>query len=394
MLNKMRLIKMKRYFYLLLLAVLPMCFAACKDGDDESGAGGATVEGTWRLESVAWSKYTKGGGIDPTGNPEKYAETTSRGLSITKVDGKLHITSTVPDIPGNFEQVGTNDYRGVGSGDASSQRLVITRVAGNVLTAEFYEDYYEISDGQRKEYGLFTFIRLQESQSSGGGSNGDSGNTGNEHEYVDLGLPSGTLWATCNVGAEKPEDYGDYFAWGETKPKSVYTWDTYKWCNGLTDKNSDVCKTITKYCANSYFGYNGFTDNKTELEAADDAATANWGSGWQMPTLDQIKELYKGGYTTTEWTTQNDVNGRKITSKSNGNSIFLPAAGYISRPDNVVGVYGSASGHYWSRSLSSSYSDSGCLLHFGPPHDDYPSDIYWSHGYRYGGMSVRPVRVD
>ena len=79
------------------------------------------------------------------------------------------------------------------------------------------------------------------------------------HEYVDLGLPSGTLWATCNLGANSPEQYGDYFAWGETAPKEVYTWTTYKWCNGTNN-------TLTKYCTNSSCGYNGFVDNKTELE--------------------------------------------------------------------------------------------------------------------------------
>ena len=93
-----------------------------------------------------------------------------------------------------------------------------------------------------------------------------------EHEWVDLGLPSGTLWATCNVGASKPEEYGDYFAWGETEPKDEYCWSTYLHCKG--DYNS-----LTKYCHQYDYGYNGFTDNLTELEPADDAATANWGSG-------------------------------------------------------------------------------------------------------------------
>ena len=100
------------------------------------------------------------------------------------------------------------------------------------------------------------------------------------HEYVDLGLPSGTLWATMNVGANSPEDYGDYFAWGETAPKSVYDWSTYKWCRGLVN-------TITKYCNSG--GYNGFVDNKTELDPEDDAATANWGAEWRMPSFEQMR---------------------------------------------------------------------------------------------------------
>ena len=96
---------------------------------------------------------------------------------------------------------------------------------------------------------------------SGGGS-------GDEHAYVDLGLPSGTLWATCNVGADTPEGYGDYFAWGETQPKDVYNWSNYQYCNGSHDQ-------LTKYCNNSSYGYNGFTDNLTTLQPGDDAATAN-----------------------------------------------------------------------------------------------------------------------
>lgn len=197
------------------------------------------------------------------------------------------------------------------------------------------------------------------------------------HEYVDLGLPSGTLWATCNVGANSPEEYGDYFAWGETAPKDYDDWSTYKWCNG-----SYV--TMTKYCILSGYGYNGFTDGKTELDPEDDAATANWGSGWQMPSLDQIKELYDSKYTTTEWTTQGGVEGRRITSKSNGNSIFLPAAGYRWR-DGLL--YAGSYGYYWSSSLNTNYDyyADGLLFDSG--------GWNWSCGLNRGyGQSVRAVR--
>ena len=100
-----------------------------------------------------------------------------------------------------------------------------------------------------------------------------------EHEYVDLGLPSGTQWATMNIGANAPEEYGDYFAWGETEPKDYYDWGTYKWCMGNYN-------TMTKYCTISGYGYNGFNDGKTELDPEDDAATAAWGAGWRMPSFD------------------------------------------------------------------------------------------------------------
>ena len=198
-------------------------------------------------------------------------------------------------------------------------------------------------------------------------------------EYVDLGLPSGTKWATCNVGASKPEEYGDYFAWGETTTKSIYDWSTYKWCNG--DEY-----TMTKYCTRSKYGYNGFTDNLTELQPEDDAATANWGSGWKMPSYDQIKELCNGSYTTSEWTQLNGVYGRKVTSKSNGNSIFLPAAGDRSvdeLSETGLGVY------YWSSSLSPDNDNHVYYLGF---YSSY-SDWWGLYVPRYYGRSVRAVRV-
>lgn len=198
--------------------------------------------------------------------------------------------------------------------------------------------------------------------------------------YVDLGLPSGTLWATCNIGATSPEDYGDYFAWGETEGydsgKTRFGLDTYKWCKG---SNS----TMTKYCSNSSYSYEGFTDDLTELELADDAAYVNWGPAWRMPSIEQFQELINSSYTTSEWTTQNGVYGRKITSLSNGNSIFLPAAGHrrsSSRYDE--GSYG----YYWSRTLHSDETYSARSLFF------FSSGISAEVDLRYCGLSVRPVR--
>ena len=196
----------------------------------------------------------------------------------------------------------------------------------------------------------------------------------NAHEYVDLGLPSGTKWATCNVGANSPEDYGDYFAWGETSTKNTYSWATYSLCNGSQN-------TLTKYCNNSSYGNNGFTDALTTLEASDDAATANWGSAWRMPTKEEFDEL-KNNCTVT-WTTQNGVNGRLFTGP-NGNSIFLPAAGY--RYDSSLYSAGSY-GYYWSSSLYTDYPYSAWLLYFLSGNYGMYSD------YRYYGRSVRPVCV-
>ena len=200
------------------------------------------------------------------------------------------------------------------------------------------------------------------------------------HSFVDLGLPSGTLWATCNVGAESPEDYGDYFAWGETdgskEGKTNFSWSTYKWCNGSNT-------TLTKYCNNSIYGNNGLTDDFRELGPADDAAYANWGSDWRMPSREQFNELINSDYTTTEWTTQNGVNGYKITSKSNGNSIFLPATGFHR---NSSFVSAGSNGGFWLRTLYT-YPHSAWYSY-------YSSDgIYSGTENRSDGLSVRPVRL-
>lgn len=198
--------------------------------------------------------------------------------------------------------------------------------------------------------------------------------THNGHAYVDLGLPSGTLWATCNVGANMPEGYGDYFAWGETEPKSIYNESTYKYCN------NEYGNQLTKYCNNTFLGYNGFTDNLTILLPEDDAATANWGSGWCMPTIAQWGELYQN--TTHTWTTQNGVNGRLFTA-SNGNSLFLPATG--SRWRDELSRVG-ARGYYWSSSLYTDYPISAGYFHFRS------GDYYVNSDSRSTGYSVRAVR--
>ncbi len=185
-----------------------------------------------------------------------------------------------------------------------------------------------------------------------------------QHDYVDLGLPSGLLWATCNVGADSPEDYGDYFAWGETTPKDTYDWSTYQYGDG---------DTFTKYTG---------SDGLTTLLPEDDAATANWGSGWRMPTEEEWEELLDN--TTVTWTTQNGVNGRLFTA-TNGNSLFLPAAG--ARWDGELGNVGS--GNYWSSSLDMVYSDnSDNALGFGFESGGY----IVGYAGRYYGFTVRPVR--
>ena len=186
---------------------------------------------------------------------------------------------------------------------------------------------------------------------------------------VDLGLPSGTLWADRNVGADSPEDYGDYFAWGETSTKSTYNWSTYKWCKGSED-------TMTKYCTSRYCGT---VDNKTVLDLEDDAAYVNMGAEWRMPTHDELTELRT--ICTWTWTTQNGTKGHKVTGP-NGNSIFLPAAGCCD--DSSLSDAGSW-GKFWSASLYENYPSRAWRLYFysGSPHTYYLK--------RYFGLTVRAV---
>ncbi len=196
------------------------------------------------------------------------------------------------------------------------------------------------------------------------------------HEYVDLGLPSGTLWATTNVGATSPEDYGDYFAWGETTPKDYYGWDNYAWSNGRWS-------TLTKYCNNGTWGYNGFVDNLVELEPADDAATANWGSEWCMPSRDQLDELIT--QCTMQWTTTSGVNGYKVTSKINGKTMFLPAAGFYFGGE----LYSAGNiAYYWTRTVNDARCYYAYYFFF---HSSGSQDL--TTGDRDSGFSVRPVRA-
>ncbi len=137
-----------------------------------------------------------------------------------------------------------------------------------------------------------------------------NGEGGGSHEYVDLGLPSGTLWATCNVGATAPEQSGDYFAWAEVTPKDNYSVETYKWI----DYSDDGDANMSKY----------YWDNKTELEREDDAASVNWGGNWRTPTKKELDELV--AHCTFTETSVNQQRGCLVEG-SNGNSIFLPIAG-------------------------------------------------------------------
>lgn len=193
-----------------------------------------------------------------------------------------------------------------------------------------------------------------------------------EHEYVDLGLS--VKWATCNVGATTPEESGYYFAWGETESKTTYDWNTYKYCNGTSTSK-------TKYCTSSDYG---IVDNKIILELRDDAAHVNWGGNWRMPTRAEQDELRDATNCTWEWTTQNGVNGYKIISKKNGNSIFLPAVGYY---DTETLYSAGVAGRYWSSSLNT-VNNRSYDLYFSL------NSVDWFDYSCYGGLPIRAVCGD
>ena len=234
-----------------------------------------------------------------------------------------------------------------------------------VLSLSAQRQMYVWQDGVKTTYEVanvdsITFSKVE---------NPDIPQTGN-HEYVDLGLS--VKWATCNVGASKPEEYGDYFAWGETEPKSFYDWSTYKYCNGSAS-------TLTKY---NTVSSRGTVDNKTQLELSDDAARANWGGSWRMPTDAELTELRE--QCTWTWTTQNGVEGCKVVSKTNGNSIFLPAR-HVDIGDcwDCINVLG----NYWSSSLYMGSPSCAYELYFDP-RVGVRLDL---GNLRYYGQSVRPV---
>ena len=269
-----------------------------------------------------------------------------------------------------------NQAEALGTGQTS----IASKIAG--VTDAINDLVAEVNSGNTSAAAALAQIiqKLEDLKDSIGGG----GTTPSPVEYVDLGLPSGLKWAKCNLGASKPSDYGDYYAWGETAPKTDYTWATYKWMQaGQSD-----WKHITKYTiadgqgegiwydsAGAFIG-----DNKTVLDAADDAATQQLGSPWRMPTVDEQEELITK--CTWTWTTQDGVNGCQVKGP-NGNAIFLPAAGY--RDESGLIEAGSW-GYYCSNSLYTlSYHTRGLCF-------DSTGLITNFARRRYYGFTVRPVR--
>ena len=205
-----------------------------------------------------------------------------------------------------------------------------------------------------------------------------------EVEYVDLGLPSGLKWASCNLGATSPEQPGDYYAWGETEPKERYDWDSYKQSKSVTNADGTSYYNLTKYCTDAEKGLDGFTDGKTQLEPVDDAATVKLGSPWRMPTEAEVKELVEGCTWTKE--TVNDTPCLRATSKANGKSIILCSAGVIDGSDYAT--QGSFTG-FWTSSLSPSRTFIGGAFSESGRKTLNPGVGGWS---RRVGFPIRPVR--
>ncbi len=269
------------------------------------------------------------------------AEVSSRGVCWDKSDNLAIETASSMGAGsgiGNYEC----EISGLESGTTYYVRAYATNSAG-------------ISYGEQKE---FTTLDVD----GGNEDNYDSGEIAG-HEFVDLGLPSGLKWATCNVGASSPEDYGDYFAWGETSPKAEYT-----------EENS-----VTYGLSISELQTQGYIDNEGNLTSSYDAATVNWGGSWRMPTREQMLELVE--HCEWEWTQVNGVDGAKVTGP-NGNSIFLPAAG--DRYGSSL-YYAGEYGFCWNSTPDESNSNSAYGLYFNSSYQG----VTWYN--RLLGQSVRPV---
>lgn len=201
----------------------------------------------------------------------------------------------------------------------------------------------------------------------------DGHGSADTHEYVDLGLPSGTLWATCNVGANSPEEYGGYYAWGETEEKDYYGWHNY-------NLGGSYMSGFTKYCTNSELG---IVDNKTQLEPEDDVAHVKWGDNWRMPTITELEELHT--QCTWNWAPRGGVNGCEVKGP-NGNTIFIPATGYR---DNESRHFAGSLVSFWSSSLDPEPEQSFWAMIY----EYYTGHNGINNEFRNTGRMVRPVRT-
>ena len=353
---------MKRRIRLFTTVMVCMAMALCvsckKDDNNNPGGGGtqtvATVT-TNNVTDIIQTTATCGG------------EVTSDGGAAVTARGVCWSTSQNPTVSDSH----TTDGSGTGSFTSN-----ITGLTEN--TTYYVRAYATNSEGTSYgEQKSFTTL-------SGGGG---------DHDYVDLGLPSGLLWATCNVGASKPEEYGDYYAWGEVLP---YYADGHSqdnpcstWRSMTTGAGNTVLTSGYAWQSYSQGGTSSFAEwtqkpygSDNILASTRDAATANWGGGWRMPSAGEWQELYDN--TDCTWTTENGVAGRKFTSKTDSSKyIFLPAAGYR---DGTSLKYAGSLSYYWSSSLDIGSPDNAYFMSF------YSGSVYpQNYDDRYYGFTVRPV---
>lgn len=335
-----------------IMAVTALMGVACsgedKVGDDEKSSGGKTegvIVTTADASDIAYSSATLNATCSITNGKDVQGVAifyygTLNDLDNIKVNGKKVVVDMISENTKSFSK----EIRGL-----------------KPSTQYYYVAYITI--GEKEYSGSAKSFITKDAKENG-------------YELVDLGLS--VMWATYNVGATKPEEYGHFFAWGETETKSTYNLSTYKWYNGssLTNGSSG---TLTKYNISSSYGPE---DNKTTLDAADDVAHVKWGGSWRMPTKAEQDELRTN--CTWTWTTMNGVNGYRVTSNKSGytdRSIFLPAAGYCE--DSSWRGAGSF-GFYWSSSLFTDNPYTAWVINFNSSGGNTAVG-------RDGGRSVRPV---
>ena len=303
---------------------------------------------------------------------------TLAATDVTRVSAKLN---GLINYDGSLEITDRGFYYGLSPDNLDNQvessstemNFSATIASLDINTTYYYKAYATNSDGTY--YGsVMSFTTANVGEPTG---------TLNGYDWVDLGLPSATKWATCNVGANAPEESGNYYAWAEVYTKERYNWQYYGLCAGSH-------QTLHKYCCDSIYGYGGFVDTLTVLQPVDDAATYNWGSGWHTPTKEEFVELVE--YCTHAYTTLNGVPGLQFTGP-NGYSIFLPSAGFAVEAT----MPGNDKCAYWTSTLSPCTNVGGNSPHTAIIFDDYVLDLeYWTPSgitvqIRCWGHPVRPV---
>ncbi len=335
--------------------------AACNDDKEDNGG---SIIGLWKITKFEGQVFGDEDISDP--DEETYWDIKESGIDVYnyykgKLDGDVeHATY---EYDGKTLVIHNDGYYGtctIKSLTSSKMKMFI-----DYLIVQYNVEFERVDalPGEKSSSGSNSGVTYPVFKSG----------TENGHDYVDLGLTSGTKWATCNVGASKPQDYGNYYAWGETTTKETYYWSNYKY-------GSDYNK-LTKYCSESYDGKDGFTDTKTTLDLSDDAAYVNWGGKWRMPTEAQQDELRNQCYWV--WTSSynnSNVKGYIVykakTSSDKGVKIYegeTPSSSY-KLSDAHIFLPAAGGRYYWSSSLYTDDSNLAWVVSFNSDVVDYGGD--------------------